>query len=116
MLGQGSERKHQSNGKHGCKANSHVASDTDWVHGAVAFGGVDEASIGIEQNGLVRLIRQIALGVVGQGAIAVVGVVPVLQRREVEMDAPKDGICAVVAVGKGQQVPSVEDFVAHHDA
>lgn len=115
MLSEGSERQHQSNAKHGRKANSHVAPDTDWVHGAVAFGGVDEASIGVKQNGLVRLIRQIALGVVGQGAVAVVCVVPVLERREVEMDAPKDRVRAVVAVGEGQQVPSVEDFVADHD-
>lgn len=114
MFSQGCERKHQSNGKHGRKSNSHVASDADWVHGAVAFGGVDEASIGVEQNGLVRLIRQIAFGVVGQGAVAVVRVVPVLKRREVEMDAPKDSIRAVVAVGEGQQVPSVKDFVADH--
>lgn len=114
MLGEGSERKHQGNAKHGRKANSHVAPDTDWVDGAVAFGGVDEASIGVKQNGLVRRIRQIALGVVGQGAVAVVRVVPVLERREVEMDAPKDGVRAVVAVGEGQQVPGVEDFVADH--
>lgn len=114
MLGEGSERKHQSNAKQGRKANSHVAPDTDWVDGAVAFGGVDEASIGVKQNGLVRRIRQIALGVVGQGAVAVVRVVPVVERREVEMDAPKHGVRAVVAVGEGQQVPSVEDFVADH--
>lgn len=114
MLGEGSERKHQSNAKHSGKANSHIAPDTDWVYGAVAFGGVDEASIGVKQNGLVRLIRQIALGVVGQGAVAVVCVVPVLERREVEMDAPKDGVGAIVAVGEGQQVAGVEDFVADH--
>jgi hypothetical protein len=96
MLGQGSQRKHESNGIHGREANAHVASNTDWVHSAVAFGGVDEASIGEKQNGLVWLIRQIAVRVIGQCTIAVVRIVPVFECGRVEVDASKDGIRAIV--------------------
>lgn len=114
MLGQARECKHESNGIHGREANSHVAPSADWVHGAVALGGVDEGSIADEKLGLVRLVRQVTAGIVGQGAIAIVGVVPVLEGGQVEVNASKDGVCAVVAAREGQQVPSVEDLETDH--
>lgn len=116
MLGQSSEREHESNSIHGREANSRVAPNTDWIHGTVALGGVDKSSIADEKLGLVRLVRQITAGVVGQGAIAVVGVIPVLEGGEVEVDASKDGVCTVVASWEGQQVPGIKDLVPDHAA
>lgn len=116
MLGQSSECEHESNSIHCREANSRVAPNTNWIHGTVTLGGVDESSVADEKLGLVRLVRQITAGVVGQGAIAVVGVVPVLEGGEVEVNTSKDGVCTVVASGEGQQVPGIKDLVPDHAA
>lgn len=115
MLGQTRERQDERNCvKHG-KTDAEVSTRADVLDGDVAFRSVDEGAVVEEQDGLVGLKGQVALGAVGQGAIVVVCVVEVLEGCEVEVDVSEDGISVVVAVGEGDEVSGVEDFglVAH---
>lgn len=48
-----------------------------------------------------------ALGDVGQGAIGVVGVIPMLESRQVEVDIADNGVGRVIAPGEGENVAGV---------
>ncbi len=62
---------------------------------------------------------QIALGAVGYGLIAVVGVIPILQSGEIEVDTRKHGIGVVAsgALGPRENISGFEEIegVGVHD-
>lgn len=115
MLGQTRQRQDERNCVKHRKADAKVSARADVLDGGVALCSVDEGAVVEEQDGLVGLKGQVALGPVRQGAIVVVCVVEVLEGCEVEVDVSEDGVGVVVAVGEGDEVSGVEDFrlVAH---
>lgn len=109
MLGEDGDGEDEGEAEEDGEANAGVAAGADGVDGVVAAGGVDEAAVGAQQLRLVGLKGEPALGAVGQRAVAVVGVVPVVEGGGVEVDAAEDGVGLVVAAGEGEQVAGVED-------
>ena len=61
----------------------------------------------------VGLEEEEAEGTVGECAIGIVGVVPVLEGGEVPVDAADQGVAAVVACGEGQELADIDK--AHGD-
>lgn len=100
---------------HDGQRDAGVASHADALRRMVARRRVEKRSVGEELNGRIRLKGEIAVGAVGYGAIAVVGVVEMVQRLERKVDAVKDGfVLSVSCVWPRQQLSGAELVEAGH--
>lgn len=116
MLSQTCKNQHEGDAKGTCKRNAGISSRADWVDGGEAARGIDPAAILMEQNRDMRFVAQEALRAIGYSAVAVDGVVEVLEDGKVEMPVAKDDIGVVVAnreVGFGAREEFGEDIGGH---
>ena len=61
----------------------------------------EERSVGLEEEE--------AKGAVAEGAVGVVGIIPMLESGEVPVNAADEGVAAVVAGREGEQVADVDE-------
>jgi len=107
VLGQVHQREHDGYPEEGAESDAEVPARLDRQDRHRARGAVGEGAIG-EKHGLVGGEDEEAVGGVAEGVVGVEGVVPVLQRGGVEVDAVYDGVCGVVPVGgEGEEVADV---------
>jgi len=91
-----------------CKTDCPPCSDAvDW---RIAGCAVDEGAIGKYRCWRVFRKCEVAIRVVGEGAVVVEGVVVVGQGCTVEVDAVDEDICGVVARWEGHQLADLEEW------
>lgn len=95
MLAQRSQAAEDGDGEEEGKAHAHGSMLADIVDGRKAGSAVDEGAIVGEHVGLVVLEGEIAVGVVGERAVCVEGVVVVVQGEAVEVYLVDDYICGI---------------------
>lgn len=69
------------------EANTNARARRDWPDGFVAVRHVDKGAVGMYKLWGVRLEGQDAPGTVGEGPVGVERVIPVVETREVQVDA-----------------------------
>jgi hypothetical protein len=107
MLLEVDQSKEEANAKQRGKNEVQPAASFHAEDGHIAVGSIDEAAIG-EEGRLVRVEDEVAIGIVGQGIIAVQSVVPVIQSGLVEVYSADNGVRGIVAAGEHEQIAQVE--------
>lgn len=113
VLAQVDKGEHDADGKQDGKNDADGAPGFDRLDGGVAGRAVDEGAI-LQEHGRVGLEDDEALGAIGKGAVGVVGVVPVLERGQVPVEAADEGVAGVVAGRKLEQLSYVDEL-GHDD-
>lgn len=108
MLSQDSEVENESDSEGDGKANADVTASTDGEDSRVALGIVDKGAVLQNVDEQVRSLGHVAPGAVGDGLIAVPGVVPVLEGGEVEVKTLDDSVVLVIALGPWPEVARLD--------
>lgn len=109
MLFEADQGEYQLEAEDDSKADADEAPGRYRIYGRVARCGVEKRAIGEDIFGSVVTKGEQAAGAIGQCAVGIEGEVPMLEGGQVEVDAPNDGVCGVVALRPGDDVPGVED-------
>lgn len=111
VLGQSSKGEDKANTESDGHTNASVSTGSNRVDGAPALGCIDPAAVLVEDGGLnVGQEGQVAAGAIGDGVVAVEGVVPVAEGGEVELVAVEEGLVLVCALGEGTELPGDEEI------
>jgi hypothetical protein len=95
MLGKDGKVEDKSNSKGNGKANANIPTSSYVIDGSITFSSIGPRAVLEDVGRGVRFEGQVTLGAIGDGIVAVEGVVEVLEGSEVEVDSGENSVTAV---------------------